>query len=302
MAGAARMAPARCCSPRAATAAYFVAVAGHGAGADYTVSASILAEDDYASDIDGRGAIGERRGGRRLHERAGWWWETPATGTMEHYLDRDWFAVDLEAGTTYRFELKGSSTISFLSDPPVYRGMTIYAIRGDDGSPIGRRVRVDTLDQLPWMPYSEVFFTPDTTGTNYVEAGTTWGRYQGDYTLSVTEVPADYPADTSTTGEVTVGEPISSHVDHEGDVDWIAVTLDADNKTYRFDLSGLWSSSGTLHDPIIYGIYDGDGNLIDRTSSDFNLQRRAVRRPSPLLPARARQVLRGGWRSSGRLS
>ena len=58
----------------------------------------------------------------------------PATGTMEHYLDRDWFAVDLEADTTYRFELREPREGSRDPGLRLVRGMTIYSIRGEDGS------------------------------------------------------------------------------------------------------------------------------------------------------------------------
>ena len=75
-----------------------------------------------------------------------------ATGNVEYDGDTDWFAVTLEAGKLYRFDLEGSGTGGGTLGDPYLRG--IYDANGDriDGttnydSGVGRN--------------SRVYFTPD---------------------------------------------------------------------------------------------------------------------------------------------
>ena len=93
------------------------------------------------------------------------------------------------------------------------------------------------------------------------------GDFEGTYTLSVTEVPDDYPDDTSTTGSLTVGGSATGEIDYEGDRDWFAVTLEA-GKTYRIDLEGSQTGDGTLYDPYLRGVHDDNGVLLDDTTDD----------------------------------
>ena len=182
-----------------------------------------------------------------------------ATGTIEYNGDRDWFAVTLEAGTLYRFDLEarwtGSSTTL---RNPYLRG--IYDANGEliDG----------TTNNNGGESYdSRVYFTPDEDATYYVSAGG-YSNRTGTYTLRVSENPADdYAADATTTGTVVVGGSATGNVGYYGDRDWFAVTLEA-GKTYQFDLEGTWSWSGTLYDPYLRGIYDAGGNRIDGTTND----------------------------------
>ena len=69
--------------------------------------------EDFYDDIftDGRVAVGDS-----------------VTGNIDTSGDRDWFAVELEAGRTYRFDLKGSHTgDGTLSDP------SLHGIYDEDG-------------------------------------------------------------------------------------------------------------------------------------------------------------------------
>ena len=180
-----------------------------------------------------------------------------ATGNVEDNADTDWFAVELEADKTYRFDLEGSSTGGGTLGDPYLRG--IYDSEGRYQS--GRY-----HDDFGGSRDSRVYFTPDEDATYYVSAGA--GRYEtGTYTLTVSDATYNYAADPATTRAVVVDGSATGNIDPPGDVDWFAVELEAD-KTYRFDLEGLWSGGGTLLDTYLHGIYDEDGDWINGTTDD----------------------------------
>ena len=121
--------------------------------------------DDYTADLatTGRVAVGGS-----------------ATGDIEPPGDRDWFAVDLEAGKTYRFDLEGPRTGGgTLTDP------YLYGIYGEDGDWINGTANDDGGQHYN----SRVYFTPDEGATYYVSAGA-HGDPTGTYTLSVEDVDA----------------------------------------------------------------------------------------------------------------
>ena len=184
-----------------------------------------------------------------------------ATGNIERSGDRDWFAVDLEAGKTYRFDLKGSGTGGRKLENPYLRG-----IRDGDGE----RIDYTQNDNGGAGRNSRVHFTPDETATYYVAAGASHDRV-GAYTLSVTEVTDrlrdDYSAGSDTAGTVTVGSSATGSVDYSGDEDWFAVELEA-GKTYRLELKGSPAGDNTLADPYLRGIHDADGERIANTTDD----------------------------------
>ena len=208
----------------------------------YTLAVSETPADDYAADATttGRVVVGGS-----------------ATGSIEPAGDRDWFAVTLEAGKLYRFDLKGWSTGDGTLGDPYLRG--IYDANGelidgtsDDDGGVGRN--------------SRVHFRPDEGATYYVSAGA-FLRDVGTYTLAVSDATDDYADDSTTTGTVVVGGSATGNIDPPGDRDWFAVELEA-GKTYRFDLEGLWSGGGTLLDTYLHGIYDEDGDWINGTTDD----------------------------------
>ena len=103
------------------------------------------------------------------------------TGKVDRNSDRDWFAVDLESGKRYQFDLKGiGSGGGTLTDP------RLRSIYDADGSSIPNTENDDvdgtTLD-------SRVTFTPTATGTYYVEATAPDAIGEtGTYTLSVLDI------------------------------------------------------------------------------------------------------------------
>ena len=242
----------------------------------YTVYVLDTSTDDFAADTGTAGTVSV--GGS-------------ATGTIETPGDRDWFAVSLEAGKPYRFDLAGSPTGYSLRDP------TLHGIHDADGNLITGTTDANGGEGNN----SRVWFTPDESGIYYVAARADstspniaadyygwagpgsenpnaaqdfygwWGNHiakldnLGAYVLSAVEVPDDYTADTATTGTVAADGSVAGEVEAPGDRDWFAVTLEAD-KVYRFHLKGSSTGEGTLADPALHGIYDAQGNLIAGTT------------------------------------
>ena len=221
-------------------------------------------EDDYAAGTGTTGTVAV---------------DGSATGTIQNVDDRDWFAVVLEAGKTYRIDLKGADLGDGTLYDPYLRG-----IYDADGTLIdGTKNNNGGGDHN-----SRVEFAPGADGTYYVAAGADgngthmggfyysfvtgpFGAGGGTYTLSVTDVsngpPDDYSADAGTAGRVAVGGSVSGEIDYSGDGDWFAVVLEA-GKIYRFDLKGSPTYHGTLADPYLRGIHNADGERIDDTTDD----------------------------------
>ena len=191
---------------------------------------------------------------------------SPAMGELEIPNDRDWWAVDLETGKTYRIDLQGlDSSLGTLDDPLIsgVHNSSGYLISGtsDDDGGSGFESRVE--------------YTATSTGTYYIQVSTHDG--QGTYTLTVQdkdlittttdEGGVDCSSDTSTTCSVTVGSPATGDISNGGDEDWWAVDLEM-GKTYRVDLQGSYSSSGTLVNPELFGIYNSSGTRINGTYND----------------------------------
>ena len=101
-----------------------------------------------------------------------------ATGEIDFHHDRHWFAVTLEAGRTYRFDMKGSATDAGTMYSPFLRG-----IHDSNGNLIAGTVE----DSSDFTRSSQVRFTAAADGIHYVSAGV-WSYTEGTYTLSVAEV------------------------------------------------------------------------------------------------------------------
>ena len=223
-------------------ATYYVSAGAHQSRTGtYTLSVT-EATDDFTAGTDTAGAVTV---------------DGSATGEIELGRDRDWFAVTLEAGKTYRFDLEGSGTDAGTLFDPYLRG-----IHDADGDLIAGT----TNNHDGTGNNSRVGFTATEDATYYVSAGA-YGTYVGTYTLSVTEVTDDFTAGTDTAGAVAVGGSATGEIELGREVDWFAVELEA-GKTYRFDLEGSGTDAGTLYDPYLRGIHDTDGDLISGTTND----------------------------------
>ena len=197
------------------------------------------------------------------------------SSAIETEGDRDWFAVELEAGQAYVFNLEGTGTQSGTLRDPYLRGIydatgTLLPGTSDD----------DSGEELD----SRLTYTPAEKGVYYVSAGAYSGT--GTYTLSVAHItsaepeqeePAqqqesdDLPADTTTTGVATVDGSVTGTIGTAGDRDWFAVTLASDT-TYIIDVEGKRSGVGTLDHPLLRGIYDSTGAVVAPADSDGELR------------------------------
>ena len=215
---------------------YYVAARADGRGkGTYTLSVTEIV-DDFGTGTGTSGAV--EVGGS-------------ATGEIETRGDRDWFAVTLEAGGTYRIDLKGSSTGAGTLDDPYLRG--VYDAAGV--------LLAGTANNNGGEGYnSRVYLRAEYAGAYYVAAGANGGRL-GTYTLSVTEVPDDFGTGTGTSGAVEVDGSATGEIEFKGDRDWFAVELDA-GRTYRIDLEGSETGDGTLTDPYLRGVYDANTDLL----------------------------------------
>ena len=175
--------------------------------------------------------------------------------------DQDWFAVELEAGKLYQFDLRGVYTDAGTLISPYLRG--IYDASGS---------LLSGMNRYDWIGGGLGYFKPNSTDTYYLAAAGSpasfWNhRTGGTYTLSVREIVDDYPANIQTTGELEVGGSATGEVEPPGDRDWFAVTLEA-GKMYQIDVEGSPTGAGTLYNPALHGIYNAEGVRYPYTSDD----------------------------------
>ena len=238
---------------------YFIVIRDdwHGVGTGpYSVAVKQVEQDDRSEDID---TLGTATLGASVR------------GKIETPNDRDWFAVTLEAGKLYHFNVKGAYNGGGTLVPPCF-----YGIFDADGNPV-----IDNGDNIEGMVpefdryigrrsgYSG-YFTPDEDGTYFVSVGS-WHvtPWRGTYTLLAEKIAdSDLPPNTSTTGTVTVGGSVTGRLDYDGDKDWFSIALAAD-KTYRIEVKGDVDDDygGTLHNPALV-IFGSAGDRIDSTYDD----------------------------------
>ena len=227
---------------------YVAARAGGTATGTYTVAVDEVTGDDYSASTGTTGtvAVGDEATGEIGPE-------------VNSQPDHDWFAVTLEAGKTYRIDVKGYSTDDGTLRNPILAGVydasgALIAGTGNDGGGTGRN--------------SLKLFTPDATGTYYV-AARGGDDATGTYTVAVNEVTDDFLASTATTGTVAVDGSATGELESYGDEDWFAVTLQA-GKAYRIHVKGSATADGTLSDTTLAGVYDAAGKRIDGTYDSFS--------------------------------
>ena len=173
------------------------------------------------------------------------------TGNLETRGDRDWFRVELQAGTEYQFNLNGNT----LSD-------TYLRLLDSNGN------LVTYNDDANGSRNSQIVFTANTSGTFYLSAGSFYDWYRGTYTLSSTVLSDDYANNTTTTGRLNVDGSITGNLETRGDRDWFRVELQAGTE-YQFNLNG-----NTLSDTYLR-LLDSNGNLVtenDDANGSYNSQ------------------------------
>lgn len=171
---------------------------------------------------------------------------------MGQPYDHDWYAVTLTAGRTYEFSLSGTGLNNTPGIHGIFTSTGVYA--GGYAAPV----------LGPGTAAATTIFTPDTSGTYYIDA---FSLYEGSYTLSASQVADDVPGNKTSTATVAVNGSVSGHIGGATDIDWYGVNLVGDTP-YIIKIEGKQSNMGTLEDPLIAGIYDANGLLVAGTFSD----------------------------------
>ena len=178
-----------------------------------------------------------------------------AEGNIETGGDRDWFAVELEAGTTYRIDLEGSDTAEGTLTNPY-----LYGIHDAEGGLIA-----GTTDNNGGVGRNgQVTFTAPSDGTYYVAAGAQ-GTKEGTYTVRVGAVVSDDTRGGATDlGDITrLARPRfpDASLDGGGDgVDYFKFTL---SEAKRVGL-GLRQQDA---DADLF-LEDSDGNVVRSSTKD----------------------------------
>lgn len=207
----------------------------------YTVSVQTRVSDDYASSLtDTASPFGVVTV------------NGSATGSLETVGDRDWFKVQLTAGTTYTINLTGQHGGGGTLEDPYLRVHTSSGAIVTENDDIVLAINRD----------SQVTYTAPSSGTYYLEAGSWDDQYIGTYTVSISRASlsddfANSFSDTSHPFGQVVNGTASGSLDYVGDRDWFKIQLTA-NSAYTIDLQGQGSSNGTLADPYLR-VYNAQG-------------------------------------------
>lgn len=179
-----------------------------------------------------------------------------ATGRLETGADRDWFRVQLTAGTAYTVNLTGQQAGGgTLEDPYVRLHNSTGAVLFENDDIVAGTNRD-----------SRISFSVTTTGTYYIDAGSFEDSYAGTYTVRLSTAAviddfADALTDTSLPfGRVTVGGTSTGNIETAADRDWFSVQLTA-GTTYAITVTGSQGGGGTLQDPTLF-LHDSAGRTV----------------------------------------
>ena len=186
-----------------------------------------------------------------------------ALGEVSPTGDRDWYAVNLEGGTTYLIE-----AMTFRQAPLAPQVHAIFNAFGEQVSYVNQTHTTNFAQGTVNSVSSRVWFEAPADGTYYLELGEmdnppTGAVPFGDYEVTVQETD-DVPGSFLTEATVEVGGSVAGDLEFERDADWFRVTLEA-GRTYRIDLEGAPTGMGTNRDLDIEGIYNSHGWRIPHT-------------------------------------
>jgi serralysin len=140
-----------------------------------------------------------------------------ANGLFERGSDRDWFAIDLVAGTKYLFGL--TETTGYV---PFDMGYAAFGIQVFDanGKPVSALQSGDELDR------AALEFDAPATGTYYVAATSLypWDGL-GGYALSagIRTGADDFAPNANTSGVLVPGGSVEGRFEVPGDHDWFKI-------------------------------------------------------------------------------
>lgn len=203
--------------------------------------------DDYSADINTTGELT---------------FSSTKSGQFESAGDHDWLEVELTKGVNYSFYFNGGATYASLSSQNEYIKGKIDGLYDSSGNYIsGTTVTNDTSSVVTTLSYTAAY-----TGKHYISASAQDSVSTGHYFFTASPTPDDYPADISTTGEITLDSSgsggLSGELNSSGDIDWVKVSLEA-GKTYSLVQTGTTAG-------YIEGVYDSQGNYIANTNSNIS--------------------------------
>jgi methionine-rich copper-binding protein CopC len=196
----------------AASGNYYLTLSGNststGAAADYTVLMA-AGPDDYAASAAGAGRLAI--GG-----------STP--GKIDAAGDKDWYAVSLNANTTYWFTAKPGASGAYSSS---YTQLKLY----DSSSQV-------MASQTGSNSQAVLQFVPSKTGTYYFEVGDSTNYYLGNYVASaVIGTRDDYGSDKASAAPLSLGSTLTGSLELASDKDVFKFAVKA-GTTYTFELKG----------------------------------------------------------------
>ena len=177
--------------------------------------------------------------------------------------DADWYAVELDAGVDYQFDV--------VDAPPVY----LLKIHDDQGTELRSSAIAPAGGPPNWYQHpnrvNSLPFRTDQAGAYYVSIAAPKGGHAPDRVYTLSARSDDHPADTTTTAVAELGEltrvylmRTSSDPDDTAtsDVDWVRASLLANVRYHiSFDVGKCPQTA------VIEGIHDADGTAIPMTSS-----------------------------------
>ena len=204
-------------------------------------------DDDFAQAVAGAGAV--TIGGT-------------TSAAIETAGDRDWFAIEAVAGTSYRISVKGAdSEDGTLADPHLHG---IYS--GDGGDAGTARLEWTEDSERGKGRNAELTWTAPTTATYYIAAGADADE-TGTYTVEVEALTDDFHGSEGGAGTIEAGGTATGEIHFEGDRDWFTVTVEPDT-WYQVDVEGTETDAGTLADPYLRAIRDANGNYVNGSDDD----------------------------------
>ena len=183
--------------------------------------------------------------------------------------DFDWYAVDLEAGQRYRFDLK-----SWWRDDPDLSCGPQDAVINRIVDAAGNTQPNTFNDDWGGASYRVIFedartyFTPDADGTYYVEV-TALSTHRSRYRLSVNaDDGSDVAASIASVARATVDTPYRGVIEHASDLDWVGVQLTAGTR-YTISATSPGPSDRGIGSIDIVRVRDQAGNSVGGVSMSY---------------------------------
>lgn len=227
---------------------YFIAIAPLYNASDpapYSLKASV-ALDDYGANAGHAGVL--VLGGA-------------TAGTLEAGGgDRDWFAVALDAGSTYWFSLEGAMEYAGTLKPTNGALVKILDVNG---------VELATTRGDPYLTAPVLPFVPDASGTYFVEVSDP-NRATGTYRLAASiGEPDDFGHDATTAGVLADGERMAGRLEVASDKDVFKLNVTAGN-TYVLEFDSLPNNDEYWARGISFSAANGDKQDVALRSAHKN--------------------------------